>query len=101
MFKYLIVFTLLSALPISAKITTELLASGFKNPVWAEAPKGEKEHLWVVEKKGTIHLLHKESGKKQEVLDITKLIEIRMNELVLLGLAFIDDYLRSGRFYVY
>ena len=101
MLKHLIVFTLLSVLPISAKITTELLASGFKNPVWAEAPKGEKEHLWVVEKEGTIHLLHKESGKKQEFLDITKHIEIRMNEQGLLGLAFSDDYLRSGRFYVY
>ena len=96
----LFIFLVIS-LPASAKVTTTLLASGFKNPVWAEAPAGETNHLWVVEKKGVICLLHRQSGKKQKFLNITKHINIRMNEQGLLGLAFSKDYLKTGRFYVY
>ncbi|BDS05488.1 hypothetical protein NT6N_05280 [Oceaniferula spumae] len=92
----------LSGLPVvHAKVGTELLAEGFKQPVWAESPKGEKDHLWVVEKAGIIKLLNVKSGDKSTFLDISDLIKIKMNEQGLLGLAFDKDYLTNGRFYVY
>lgn len=85
----------------SAKVTTELLASGFSDPVWAEAPKGESDHLWVVEKKGKILILDRKSGEKRDFLNITERIWIKMNEQGLLGMAFSADYQKTGRFYVY
>ena len=101
MHRFILLCTALITLPASAKVTSELLASGFKQPVWAEAPKGEKNYLWVVEKEGTIRLLDRTSGEKKDFLDITDHIKIRMNEQGLLGLAFSKDYLKTGRFYVY
>jgi len=84
-----------------AKITTELLGDGFKLPVWASAPEGTKNLLWVVEKKGTIRILDRSTGKKHDFLDITSRVGSKGNEEGLLGLAFSKDYLKSGRFYLY
>lgn len=91
----------LPCIPASAGVTTGLLASGFKEPTWAEAPKGEKDYLWVLEKEGRIQLLDRKSGARRVFLDITRHIRIRMNEQGLLGLAFSGDYAKTGRFYVY
>ena len=90
-----------TALTANAEIGTSLLASGFKNPIWAESPKGVKDHLWVIEKEGTIRILNLSNGKKSDFLDITDRIKIKMNEQGLLGCAFDKNYLQNGRFYVY
>lgn len=102
MFRLFILFSLL-LLPASihAKVGATLLSSGFKKPVWAESPEGVKDHLWVVEKEGTIRILNRKTGEKSDFLDIKDRIKIRMNEQGLLGFAFSKDYLQSGRFYVY
>ena len=91
----------LFSLPALGKVETKLLATGFNQPVWASCPKGATKHLWVVEKKGKIVTLNKQTGEKSDFLDISKLIKIKMNEQGLLGLAFPDDYLESGHLYVY
>ena len=101
MSRYILILITLLTLPASAQVTTERLASGFKYPVWAEAPKGITSHLWVVEREGKIQLLDRTSGQKSEFLDISNLIKIKMNEQGLLGLAFSKNYLKTGRFYVY
>jgi glucose/arabinose dehydrogenase len=90
-----------SSLTSEAKISTTLIASGFKKAVWAESPQGAKDHLWVVEKEGTIRILDLRGGKKHDFLDISDRIKIKMNEQGLLGLALEKNYLTSGRFYVY
>lgn len=88
-------------LVLTAEVGTIELASDFKEPVWAEAPRGVKDQLWVIEKAGIIQILDRENGSKREFLDIRDRIKIKMNEQGLLGMAFSRDYLSSGRFYVY
>ena len=94
---------LLAWLPVSTfgKVSTELLAGGFNQPVMASCPSGVTSHLWVVEKNGKIITLDKQTGDKSTFLDISKLIKIKMNEQGLLGLAFCDNYLHSGQLYLY
>ena len=78
-----------------------MIGDGFKKPVWAQSPIGTNNHLWIVEKAGTIQILNVENGEKSLFLDITNQIKIRMNEQGLLGFAFAKDYTKTGRFYVY
>lgn len=102
MHKILFLASLFLTISLQAKtVKTKLLASGFDRPVWAESPKGETKHLWIIEKDGLIRTLDSSNGTKSDFLDITNLINIRMNEQGLLGMAFSKDYLQSGRFYVY
>lgn len=100
--KCILIFIFLSTFtPIAgAEVTTKLVGDGFKLPVWASAPMGTKNLLWVVEKKGTIRILDRTSGKKNNFLNITSRVGSKGNEEGLLGLAFSKDYLQSGRFYV-
>ena len=82
-------------------IGVKLIGEGFKRPVWAESPKGVKNHLWVLEKTGKIKILDTQSGKTSLFLDVTDQITSKSNEQGLLGLAFASDYLSTGRFYLY
>lgn len=84
-----------------AKIAAVLLAKDFKAPLWAESPQGVSDHLWVVEKAGRIYLLNTKTGERAPFLDISDRIDIKMVEQGLLGMAFSEDYLKSGRFYLY
>ena len=59
------------------------------------------DRLWVLEKDGKIVIYNKHTNTKTDFLDIRHLIKIRMNEQGLLGLAFSQDYLQSGKLYVY
>ena len=95
-----LVFFIIFTCHATAGVTTTLLADDFQEPLWIGAPSGDLEHLWVLEKKGKIILLHRESGTKKTFLDISDRIKIRMNEQGLLGLAFAPDYQASGRFYL-
>ncbi|NWK57169.1 PQQ-dependent sugar dehydrogenase [Verrucomicrobiaceae bacterium N1E253] len=89
-----------SAFYLHAGVTTTLVTDELKLPVWASAPEGTSQLLWIVEKKGTIQILDRKSGKKQLFLDIVSRVGSKGNEEGLLGLAFEKDYLKSGRFYV-
>jgi len=84
-----------------AEIGLMRLATGFDEPLWAEAPLGSSDSLWVVEKSGTVRILNLESGTRSLFLDIRDKIKIRMNEQGLLGLSFSKDFLSTGRFYLY
>ena len=102
MFRTLLCILLTSvSLPTQAKVGTIQLASGFKQPVWASCPTGNNDHLWIIEKQGTIRILNRHTGDKSDFLDIRDQIKIKGNEQGLLGLAFSNDYLKTGRFYVY
>lgn len=98
--RLLLLLALCLPLSLSAKVTSTLVAEGFKLPVWASAPKGTENLLWVVEKKGTIRILDRKTGNKQLFFDITSRVGSKGNEEGLLGLAFENDYLKTGRFYV-
>jgi len=96
-----IAFISLSPLASKAEIGVKLIGDGFKKTVWAESPKGVKNDLWVLEKTGKIKILNTKTGDTSLFLDVTEQITSKSNEQGLLGLAFADDYLSSGRFYLY
>lgn len=99
-FQLIVLLTILSS-SVFGKVESKLLADGFDQPVWLSCPKGVTEHLWIVEKDGKIVILNRRTGERSDFLNICKLIKIKMNEQGLLGLAFSDDYLQSGKLYVY
>jgi len=96
-----IAFISLSPLASKAEIGVKLIGDGFKKTVWAESPKGVKNDLWILEKTGKIKILNTKTGDTSLFLDVTEQITSKSNEQGLLGLAFADDYLSSGRFYLY
>jgi glucose/arabinose dehydrogenase len=84
-------------MPLSAK----LFASGFARPVFASAPPGDKNRLFVVEQhSGKVRILRLASGKIDEkpFLQVTGLNA--GNEQGLLGLAFSPDFTTTGLFYI-
>ncbi|MGB2402360.1 MAG: PQQ-dependent sugar dehydrogenase [Akkermansiaceae bacterium] len=99
-FQFILLLIILSS-SVFGKVESTLLASGFDQPVWASCPQGVTKYLWIVEKDGRIVILNRQTGEKSNFLDISKLIKIKMNEQGLLGLAFSNDYLQSGKLYVY
>ncbi len=105
MFRALILFiTGLACLSCHAeqeKIGVKLIGEGFNRPVWAESPNGVQDYLWVLEKTGKIKILDVKSGQSSLFLDVTDQITSQSNEQGLLGLAFSDDYMLTGRFYLY
>ena len=91
----------LTPLSLSAEVGVKLIGKDFKKAVWAESPKGVQNELWVLEKTGKIKILNTSTGKSTLFLDVTEQITSKSNEQGLLCLAFADDYLSSGRFYLY
>ena len=86
----------------NGQLETELLADGFKRPVWAGAPASVKDKLWIMEQAGTVWIVDLETGERAEepFLEITEKVTRKGNEQGLLGLAFAPDFARSGRYYV-
>lgn len=82
-------------------IGVKIIGEGFQRPVWAEAPNGIKNQLWILEKTGKIKILNVLSGQKSLFLDVTANITSKSNEQGLLGIAFEQNYLTNGRFYLY
>ena len=83
--------------------TAERVASGLSRPVYAVAPRGDLNRLFIAEQGsgGTarIKVLDLDSGGVSTFLSITGLST--GGEEGLLGLAFHPDYLTNGHFYVY
>lgn len=75
------------------------VASGFSQPVAVVAVPGDANHLFVVERTGTIKLLDLRTGASSTFLDISTTITTE-GEGGLLGLAFDPDYATNGFFYV-
>jgi glucose/arabinose dehydrogenase len=75
------------------------VASGLSAPMTVAAPAGDPR-LFVVERGGTIRVLSGGALLPAAFLDVSDRVETQ-GEGGLLGLAFPDDYLESGRFFVY
>ncbi len=75
------------------------VASGLSQPVAVVAAPGDANHLFVVERTGTIKLLDLRTGASSTFLDISTTITTE-GEGGLLGLAFDPDYATNGFLYV-
>ena len=92
----------LSALTVQAvDLTATRVAAGFSNPVFATAPAGVSDRLFVIEKNsGRIRILRLDTGEIQNEPFLTVPgIELSTGgERGLLGMAFHPDYATNGRF---
>ena len=85
--------TLLSiSLPIaaSAEIGTELVYKGLERPVWAGAPDGVTDKLWIMEQAGSVWIIDLKTGEKSDkpFLKLNDKVDRKDNEEGMLGLAF-------------
>jgi Ca2+-binding RTX toxin-like protein len=85
----------------TTSIPAERVASGLDQPLFATAPPGDTNHLFVVEKEGTIRVLDLSAGQvlATPFIDLSSEISAA-GEGGLLGLAFDPDYANNGFFYV-
>ncbi len=89
----------LAGSPASAQtITTELIASGLDEPLWAGAPAGDPR-IFIVEKKGVIRTLRNGTLLFAKFLDIHTKVS-KTSERGLLGLAFHPNFANNGYLYV-
>jgi glucose/arabinose dehydrogenase len=98
---------LLSSLSGSAEAaepTSELVASGFVNPLYAASPPGDGERLFVVEQgtlgQASIHIVDLTTGAILAPPFLTLSDLQTSGERGLLGLAFHPDYASNRRFFV-
>ncbi len=82
------------------QMTTERVAVGLDRPVYATAPTGDTERLFIVEQSGRVRILRNGSLLLDPFLDLSDLTNAS-GEQGLLGLAFAPDYALSGFFFVY
>jgi len=81
-------------------LSTELLAGGFAMPVFATAPDGDAERIFVVEQFGKIKIIDRGVVLPDPFLDISGLVTAG-GERGLLSLAFHPSYSLNGRLFVY
>ena len=85
----------------ATSITAVRVASGLNQPLFAGAPPGDPNHLFIVEKEGAIKILDLNAGHVLATPFIDLGAEISTaGEGGLLGLAFDPDYAHNGFFYV-
>ena len=82
-----------------AQFKPRAVASGFDQPIFVTAAKGENARLYVVEQGGTIQVLDGGKRRSTPLLDIQKLVTAG-GEQGLLGLAFHPSYPKVKKFYV-
>jgi hypothetical protein len=87
----------------ASEMNTIRVASGLNYPVFATAPAGDTERLFIVEQRGVIRILEGGVVLPTPFLDIDSLTTTPSinDERGLLGLTFAPDYATSGHFYVY
>jgi glucose/arabinose dehydrogenase len=87
-----------AALPL---LDAERVAGGFNAPVYATAPRGDRNRLFIVEQSGKIKIINLPSGTVNATpyLDISSKV-VFSGEQGLLGLAFDPNYASNGHFYV-
>ena len=85
-----------------SSITATRVATGFSQPIYATAPPGDLDRLFVVEKTGQIKIfnLNTQQVLPTTFLDLTTQI-LADGEGGLLGLAFHPDYAINRTFFVY
>jgi glucose/arabinose dehydrogenase len=72
----------------------------FDAPVFVTAPPGDRSRLFVVEKGGTVRVMHGGKTLARPFLDLSGKVTTG-SEQGLLSMAFAPDYASSGLFYVY
>ncbi len=101
----LIVVLLLSSLGThsvsAATLQLDVVATGFKQPLFVTAAGGDSTRLFVVEQPGSIRVVKEGEVLAKPFLDITRIVNDNANERGLLGLAFHPDYESNGWFYVH
>ena len=90
-----------AAAPSEAQVQTQRVASGLSRPVFATAPAGDPDRLFVLEKAGRIRIITNGVLQATPFLNIVGDVQNSGNEQGLLGLAFDPDYGTNGFFYVY
>src|SRR5262245_24982283 len=85
----------------STAINANRVATGLSQPLFAGAPPGDPNRLFIVEKTGLIKILNLATGQVQATpfLDVSSQITTA-SEGGLLGLAFDPDFVHNGFFYV-
>jgi glucose/arabinose dehydrogenase len=96
--------TSLSGRAEAAEPTSELVASGFANPLYATSPPRDGERLFVVEQgtsgQASIHIVDLTTGAVLAPPFLTLSGLQTSGERGLLGLAFHPDYASNRRFFV-
>ena len=82
--------------PAIASLQTDIVASGFNQPLYATAPDGDAR-LFVVEKGGLIKIIQNGAVLPTPFLNISSTINTS-GERGLLGMAFDPDYANNRRF---
>ncbi|MEQ1895574.1 MAG: PQQ-dependent sugar dehydrogenase, partial [Planctomycetota bacterium] len=88
----------LLAAPLTAQVTTKLVATGLNRPLWAGAPMGD-ERIFVATKAGQIRVVKSGALLATPFLDIAAKVST-LSERGLLGVAFHPNYASNGSFYV-
>jgi glucose/arabinose dehydrogenase len=73
----------------------------FAEPTYLTAAPGDSQRLFVVERQGTIRVLHHDTAQARPFLDLRGQIQTGFVEQGLLSMAFDPQYAANGRFFVY
>lgn len=94
--------TVLLCAPLASaqNVKSTLVSGGFTNPIYACAPAGDTQRLFVVEKAGFIKIIKNGTTLGTVFLDIDAIVNSASSERGLLGMAFHPNYASNGFFYV-
>ncbi len=81
-------------------LTTELVASGFDDPLYLTSPPDDLDRLFVVEQRGKIWIVKDGVTLGAPFIDLSQKVSASGYEQGLLGLSFHPDYRDNGFFYV-
>ena len=83
-------------------VGTELVASGFANPLGVEFAPGDSETTYVVDQAGVVSAVGPDGGRGEPFLDVRdRMVDLSgYEERGLLGLAFHPDFENDGRVFV-
>ena len=77
------------------------LVGTFSSPVYLTAAPGDTQRLFVVERLGTVRVLHHDTTQARPFLDLSGQVQTGYVEQGLLSIAFDPLYASTGRFFVY
>ncbi len=84
----------------TANISLTLIASGLERPTYVTVAPGERNRLFIIEKRGRIRIFKNGSLLPTSFLDVSGLVRYG-NEEGLLSVAFHPNYANNGYFYIY
>ncbi len=85
--------------PTIIPVTTQVVATGFTQPLDLESPPDNSGRLFVVEKGGTIRIIANGAVLPQPFLNISGKVVTQVEE-GLLGMTFHPNFATNGKFYV-